>query len=404
MKKFIKQSINLSLVIGIVTMFIGCKKGPDFKTYTYPTPTVTGFAPTSGYPGIYATITGKDFGALKGAVKVFFGGVKADSIISCVDNQIVVKVPAGAITGKVTLQIWTHTNDSIGKFTVIPAPVLTSVTSSNKLQSNVALPGTDTVTIKGTGFGTDASKVVVSFNGTVANILSPLTDNTIKVIAPSGYLTGNVTVTINGLKLIGTPAIVNPTAAGDITQYFLSNYGPAFTRGDSDGGRWGTLAAPWVTNAAAKNKGGGTLGGYATEPWNGVTGFINGETWDNTPITNGIIYQATASPLPAGSYTVSFIDYSEIQTNSSVYCVVAAGGTGIPTLANLSTALASVALSNNSVVGTTSPNITETKSVSFTLSTSQVVSIGFLINMKWGNGSANPGSYYIVKSIKLVKN
>jgi hypothetical protein len=337
----------------------------------------------------------------KNAVKVWFGGVMADTIRSCTDDQIVVRVPAKAVSGKVSLQVWTTAIDSIGTFTVIPAPAITSVISGNKIAANIALPDIDTITITGINFGTDASKLAVSFNGTAAAILSPLTDNIIKVIAPAGYTTGNVSITINGLTIQSATALINPTASGDITKYFLSNYGPAFTHDVWDAGRWGVLGAPWITNAAGKNKAGGLYGGYAHEGWNNPPGFINWETWDNTPVVNGIIYQPTSFPLPAGSYTVSFADYSEIQTNSSVYCVVAAGGNGIPILSNLSSALGYVALSNTSVVGTTAPNVNETKSLDFTLATSQIVSIGFLGNMA---GSGNPGSYFIVKWIKLVKN
>ncbi len=109
-------------------------------------------------------------------------------------------------------------------------------------------------------------------------------------------------------------------------------------------------------------------------------------------------------PLPAGNYTVSVKYYSEVQANSLVTLVVNSGGSGIPNTANLSSALASVALANPSAVGTTAPNVTETKSLDFTLSSSQVVSIGFLANLLWGNGSANPGCYIKVDWIKLVKN
>ena len=82
----------------------------------------------------------------------------------------------------------------------------------------------------------------------------------------------------------------------------------------------------------------------------------------------------------------------------------AAGNSGIPCLANFSSALASVALTSPAVIGTTKPNITDTKSLNFTVSSSQVVSIGFLANLAWGNGTADPGNYIRVDWIKLVKN
>ncbi len=178
----------------------------------------------------------------------------------------------------------------------------------------------------------------------------------------------------------------------EITSQYLSNTGPGFQRATFDG-RWGTLAAPWITNAAAKNKG-GINGGYSSD----AGGVINWETWNNTPVTNGIVYQATSSPLPAGKYVVSFDEYSELQANSTIYCVAAAGGNGIPLLADLSTALGYKGAYNGANIGATSPSATDTRSFTFTLTTPTVVSIGFLANIV---GSGNPGSYIQIKRIQL---
>ncbi|SDD36703.1 protein of unknown function [Mucilaginibacter pineti] len=185
------------------------------------------------------------------------------------------------------------------------------------------------------------------------------------------------------------------TVKADVTNIYLSNMGP-FVR-DSFDGRWGTLAAPWITNAAAKNKDNGVNGGYTGDEG----GAINWETWNNSPVVNGILYQPTSSPLPAANYIVTFDYYSEIQSNSSVYCVAAAGGNGIPVLANLATALGSASVYNGAIVGTTGPNATESKSFTFTLTSPQVVSIGILGNIV-GNG--NPGSYFRISKIRLFKN
>ena len=179
----------------------------------------------------------------------------------------------------------------------------------------------------------------------------------------------------------------------DVTSIYLSNTGPFTTATLS--GRWGTLGAPWVTNAAAKNKG-GLNGGYTADDG----GAINWETYGNDPVVNGIVYQPSSSALPAGNYIVSFDEYSEIQTNSSVYCVAAAGGNGIPVLANLPTALGFRALFNEAVINTAAPSMSDTRTFSFTLTTPQVVSIGFL-----GNLASSPrGNYFRVKSLKLYGN
>ncbi len=393
----------LAIVFSFV-LLTSCQPEYVADIYTYPEQTVTGMSPEIGYPGINVTITGKDFGNLKDAVKVYFGGVMATNVVSCEDTKIVVQVPANAVSGNVSLKIWTHTTDSIGAFTALPAPAITSVVSSNTI-NNVAFPEVDTVTLNGVNFGTDASKPVVSFNGTVAPIVT-ITDTKITVLAPAGFATGFVTVTMGGITISGTPAIINPTGAGDITPYFLANTGAIDAQGggfgfdvDSGTGRWRTLSKPWISNSAAMNKSG--IGGWGKEQWNGREGYICWETWGDTPVDNGIIYQPTSMALPAGSYTITLNYYSETQTDSSVYFEVAAGGNGIPNLANISTALASVMLYNGAVIGTTKPSFAGEATLNFTLSTSQVVSIGFLGNLK---GRASNGNYFLGKWIKLVKN
>jgi hypothetical protein len=402
-----KLICSLGLITAIAIYIAGCEKGPQFRDFSYPAPKPTGLSPAAGFPTTNITITGSDFDSLPGAVKVWFGGIQATTIVSSNGNQIVVQVPSNAVTGKVSLQVWTTKVDSVGTYTVLAAPVVTSVASKNA-QTNVAFPG-DTLYIKGFRFGTDASKAAIKLSGTTATNVPFYNDTLIKVIAPTGFSSGNATLTIGGLTLTATPAIINPNSAGVITPYFLSNTGDTtkgggFTvSGSLVSSRWGTLASPWVMNTAAKNKSG--VGGYSADKSSGgIAGTICWETWGNTPITDGIIYQPTSMSLPAGSYTLSVKYYSEVQTNSTVHLAVAAGNSGIPILANLSSALASVALASPAVIGTTKPNVTETKSLNFTVSSSQVVSIGFLANLAWGNGTADPGNYIRVEWIKLVKN
>src|SRR5688572_1615534 len=289
-------------LIAIGIFGTSCEKGPQFREFSYPAPVPSGMSPASGYPMINVTITGTNLDTLKGAVKVWFGGIQATNIVSSNGNQIVVQVPSNAVSGKVSLHVWTHKVDSIGTYTVIAPPVINSIASQNA-QKNAAFPG-DTISIKGIRFGTDVSKVAIKFNGTVATDIPFINDTLIKVVAPNGFSSGNVTLTMGGLTITATPPIINPNAPGNITPYFLSNTGDTtkgggFTNaGALVSNRWGTLAAPWVTNAAAKNKSG--EGGYSKDG----TGTLCWETWGNTPISNGIIYQPTSMPLPAGSYTL----------------------------------------------------------------------------------------------------
>jgi concanavalin A-like lectin/glucanase superfamily protein/IPT/TIG domain-containing protein len=195
MKSSIKNILFILALFGVAALYHSCTKGPNLKTYTYPAPLPQAFNPGSGYPGTDITITGASFGDYKNAVKVFFNGVKADTIKSCTDGQIVVRVPDKAVTGKVTLQVWTNTVDSIGTFTVIPAPVIKSVSA------DAGTPG-DTVIIKGAGFGANMSMVNVSFNGTNGAV-NALADTMIKVIVPTGFSSGNIIVYVNNYPVTG---------------------------------------------------------------------------------------------------------------------------------------------------------------------------------------------------------
>ena len=198
-----KNIFFVRLFIACLLIMAGCEKGPDFKVYIYPAQSASAMTPGAGFVGSDVTIRGKNFGNLTQAVKVYFGGVKADTVRSCTDSVIVVKVPLNALSGNVGLQVWTTVNDSIGVFTVLPLPVLTSVVSKGSIAPNIADPG-DTVLLRGYNFLTDPSKVSVDFNGTAVTNIVSLQDTLITVIAPSGYSAGKVSVTFNGLKLTGT--------------------------------------------------------------------------------------------------------------------------------------------------------------------------------------------------------
>jgi len=182
MKKIIYNPIIVLFTL-LVTIICSCQKGPDFRKFSYPPQTPSGISPEIGYPGSYVTINGKGFDTLTGAVKVWFAGIKADSIISCKDDQIVVKVPDGAATGKVSLQIWTNQDDSIGNFTVVPAPTFGTI-------STVRAKAGEIVTISGTHLGTDPNAVKVMIGSVQAEIQS-ISDNQIEFKvpdAPSGKL------------------------------------------------------------------------------------------------------------------------------------------------------------------------------------------------------------------------
>lgn len=196
MKSSIKYNSFIVALLCVAAIIASCNKGPNLTTYTYPAPLPVGFSPASGYAGTDVVITGSSFGDYPNAVKVFFNGVKADTIRSCADGKIVVKVPANALTGKVSLSVWTNGVDSLGSFTVIPTPLIKSVSA------DAGSPG-DTVIIKGSGYGTDISKLGVSFNGTNGSIITVVADTLIKTVVPAGFSSGNISVIVNNFPVTG---------------------------------------------------------------------------------------------------------------------------------------------------------------------------------------------------------
>jgi hypothetical protein len=166
----------------------------------------------------------------------------------------------------------------------------------------------------------------------------------------------------------------------DVTSLYLSNTGP-FTRATFDGGRWGTLASPWITSPEVINHGG--YGGYVTDA-GGCLVMESG--WSGTAnIINGKIYQTVT--LPAGNYILQVDDYTEAL--DPVYIVAAIGST-LPDVNNLPTTLAYSKF-------TSSRYVSETVNLQFSLTQQQQVSLGFLSTMTSGN------QYWRVPAIRLIK-
>lgn len=397
MKRILNNIINI-VILGMAIQFSGCEKDANFKMYEYPMPKVKGISPDFGYVKSQLLITGTDFGDQIEPVKVFFGGVEAENVLMCKNNRIVVEVPENAVSGTVSLQIWTKTVDNIGTYTVLPTPEIKSVTTLNSLGTNVARVGEE-VFIKGSGFGTDPSVVSVSFNGTDAQFTLK-DDENITAIAPEGYASGSVSVTINGLEIVGD-AILNPDAKGDVTIFYFKNYKRPFVQIDYVSGQQGdgSMAIPknWILNDAAKsyvNKNAdvnaGKVGGMF--PKSNALGMQAG--WGGTgsagSIINGKLYQKIS--LPAGSYTLE-VSYVECNVANNVYVVLSDGHAELPDFASISeeNTLAFCKLITNEV-SEDNPGV---ETIDFTLDEKKDITFGFVAS--FGNNS-----YFKVSDIKLI--
>lgn len=157
--------------------------------------------------------------------------------------------------------------------------------------------------------------------------------------------------------------------------YFI-NAGNPFVNA-TNAGRWGVLAG-WTTSANVINHDNMTTGGWCADQG----GCISMEMgWGWTPkIYDGKISQTIM--LSPGTYTFSIV----MGFNGSIdpVYIVAAAGTSLPDVANVSTALGYTGFQNSSF--------------QFTVTQAQKVTIGFLATMTTWN------QYWVVKSVKLVRN
>lgn len=111
----------------------------------------------------------------------------------------------------------------------------------------------------------------------------------------------------------------------------LGNAAVPFVAAETDGGRWGTLAEPWISNDAVKNHGG--YGGW--DEWNG--NIFNVESgWGAPGIVNGKIYQVVTAEAATYQLKVTLMNTNhEAADEGGAYFVVAKGNGGLPDVENL---------------------------------------------------------------------
>ena len=94
-------------------------------TPTPPPPVVSSFSPIEGVVDTEVTITGDNFSATAPENDVRFGGMMAEDPTSASTTSLTVKVPSGAVTGRVSVAVGSQTGTSSTDFTVTgttPAP------------------------------------------------------------------------------------------------------------------------------------------------------------------------------------------------------------------------------------------------------------------------------------------
>jgi len=217
---------------------------------------ITGVSPGTALAGSAVTISGNGFGTSVGTVT--FNGTTATTT-SWNDSSIVANVPNTATPGPIVVTVNGVASNGV-MFT--PTPAITS------LSPNSGLSGA-TVTIAGNSFGTQTG--TVTFNG-VSAAVSGWNNTSITVAAPSGALTGNVVVTVNGVASAGQMFTYTPQITGVSPNPGLAD-SPVSIQGLNFGGQQNT----------------------STVTFNGVAAAVT--SWNNTSIATTVPGTATAGAV-----------------------------------------------------------------------------------------------------------
>ena len=123
-----KKLLNLISIIFCSLLWNGCQKNDDPivppKPPVLPLPTISSFSPASGIAGATVIIIGSNFSAIADSNSVKFNGSPA-VVSAATATTVTVTVPAGAATGKITLQVGTGVATSVTDFILLTTAGLT---------------------------------------------------------------------------------------------------------------------------------------------------------------------------------------------------------------------------------------------------------------------------------------
>ena len=254
----------------VVTAVGEASNGAPFTFYPYPA--ITGISPASGLVGTQVTIAGADLLDGEGHAAVTFNGTPATILSEALDSVQVV-VPAGAVTGPISVRVNGDTVKSSSSFTVI-APQISSI--SQNYGAPAAL-----IDITGNNFGTTQGNGIVTVGGALSYVVS-WSSTKIAILVPSRAKTGNILVTTAGEASNGEaftfypyPVITSVSPASGVAGTVVTITGTSLLDGGGDGivafnGIPATILSQSGTSIQVKVPAGATTGPITVRV-NGVT-------------------------------------------------------------------------------------------------------------------------------------
>jgi IPT/TIG domain-containing protein len=189
-------------------------------SYASPTITATNIS-TTPVPGLWISIEGSYFGNTKDYISVTCGGLACEEIdLITVDSKIKCKLPSGASFLDKTTHPLIVTVDSqqtnIYNIYVHGAPTIDQVMPTD-------IPtGGGKVSVNGTNFGSDVSRLSVTLGGTACtNIVIEISDSIISFTAPSGSGSKTLNITVDGQSV--TQSVSYGSSAPIITSLDVSS-------------------------------------------------------------------------------------------------------------------------------------------------------------------------------------
>jgi Concanavalin A-like lectin/glucanases superfamily/IPT/TIG domain len=212
-KNELVTSVPNGATTGKLTLTVQNKTATSTNDFiVIPLPAITDFSPTLGPPGRTITINGSHFNASAGGTMVKFNNTVA-TITAATTTQLVVTVPQGSTTGKISVTVNTITVQSNAEFTVLPSTVISSFTPSSGVAGS-------SVTITGENFLASASQNIVKFSGQSASVTSASPTQLVATV-PQGAATGKISVTVYDVVTTSANDFVVPSSPA------ISSFSPA---------------------------------------------------------------------------------------------------------------------------------------------------------------------------------
>lgn len=141
MKNRIKDIACIFLFLFSLITLTGCNEELTINTVAQGAPEITDFEPKTGRVGSEVTITGSQF---RDVLSVNIGSVKAEIKYKISQTRMVVVVPGGTTGGKISVNSKNEESVSKDEFNVLfPAPSLTKVPESGKVEEEIEILGTN---------------------------------------------------------------------------------------------------------------------------------------------------------------------------------------------------------------------------------------------------------------------